>query len=288
MIFLVAAKTSLVSGSSVLKQSSASRHSQYQSDFGRASRPPRTIQHPIGKSSVALLFEFVADFGGSAKAGEPPLPFPPPPPFIPLESSKVDSQIGLLKNFYQERFAAVAATSAHAPPPNPAPAAPAKLPPVNPHSFPSRYSSSSTPFPSTSSLPPSASQPAGVLSVSVVLPDDPPNPTRCKVGPLGQVIMSNPSTGGKKKSKAKDANADKGPDKEGKEVAASGQKKNAPKKKKGKDEQQANGTAGREGNSANSEVNGTSPKKKVKSAGSGKKVINGAKLDVPSAIIASA
>lgn len=64
---MVAAKTSLVSGSSVLKQSSASRHSQYQSDFGRASRPPRTIQHPIGKSSVALLFEFVADFGGQCK-----------------------------------------------------------------------------------------------------------------------------------------------------------------------------------------------------------------------------
>ena len=124
--------------------------------------------------------------------------------------------------------------------------------------------------------------------MSLVIPDDTPNPTRCKVGPLGQVIMSNPSTSGsKKKGKAKDANVDRGPDKKG-DAAIPAQKKKEPKKKKGKDEQGGDGTAEGESNYANPELNGTSPKKKLKSAGSGKKSINSAKLDVPPAIIATA
>ncbi|KAF8584316.1 hypothetical protein K439DRAFT_1633690 [Ramaria rubella] len=64
-------------------------------------------------------------------AGEPPPPFPPPPAFVPLDSSKLDSQIGLLKNFYQERFTALATSSAHPLPPNTAPADPFSLPPLD-------------------------------------------------------------------------------------------------------------------------------------------------------------
>ncbi|KAF8532180.1 hypothetical protein JB92DRAFT_3104283 [Gautieria morchelliformis] len=218
-----------------------------------------------------------------AKAGDPPLAFPPPPPFIPLESSRVDSQIGLLKNFYQERFTALAASSANPPPPNPNPVAlPILAPPTNPYSFANPYSS---PYPSASTLSASSAQPVAALSMSLVLPDDPPNPMRSKVGPLGQVILSNPPTaGGKKKGKAKEANVDRGNDKDGK-GAVSGQKKET-KKRKGKDEQGGGAAGG--GNPANPEVNGTGPKKKPKSAGTGKKSINNAKLDIPPAIIASA
>ena len=235
----------------------------------------------------------------SAKAGEPPLPFPPPPPFIPLDSSKVDSQIGLLKNFYQERFTAFAASSASIPPP-PHPAAPAPAPmlplaaPANRTPLPNPYPpfnpflSSSSTLPSTSAQP----QPMDALATPLVLPDDPPNPTRAKIGPLGQVIMSNPATAGsKKKGKAKDTAGDKGNDKDGGEGTVPGPKKKEPKKKKNKDGQ-AEGVAEVEGNPANPEVNGTGPKKKMKStgAGGGKNSVNSGKpsLEVRPAIIASA
>ncbi|KAF7783329.1 hypothetical protein Agabi119p4_2705 [Agaricus bisporus var. burnettii] len=57
----------------------------------------------------------------AAKPNEPPPPYPPPPPFIPLTSSKLDDQIGLLKPYYQSRFASLAASVVAPPPPPPLP-----------------------------------------------------------------------------------------------------------------------------------------------------------------------
>ncbi|KAF5322499.1 hypothetical protein D9619_002195 [Psilocybe cf. subviscida] len=46
------------------------------------------------------------------KPTEPPPPYPPPPPFVPLTAGKVDDQIGLLKPYYQSRFAVLASANA--------------------------------------------------------------------------------------------------------------------------------------------------------------------------------
>ncbi|KAJ6469019.1 SAGA complex protein [Mycena vitilis] len=55
---------------------------------------------------------------GHAAPKPPPLPYPLPPPFVPLTAAKVDSQIGLLRPYYMQRFTLVAAaTSATAPAP---------------------------------------------------------------------------------------------------------------------------------------------------------------------------
>lgn len=38
--------------------------------------------------------------------------------------------------------------------------------------------------------------------IPLVLPDDPPNPAQTKMGPLGQIVKSNPAAGAKKKKGA--------------------------------------------------------------------------------------
>ncbi|KZT22458.1 hypothetical protein NEOLEDRAFT_1097621 [Neolentinus lepideus HHB14362 ss-1] len=48
----------------------------------------------------------------AAKPAEPPPPFPPPPPLLPLDANSMEDQIGLLKPYYQQRFSALAATTA--------------------------------------------------------------------------------------------------------------------------------------------------------------------------------
>ena len=209
----------------------------------------------------------------SANAGEPPPPFPPPPAFIPLEPHKVDSQIGLLKNFYQERFTALAMSSAPAPPPDVI----ATNLPIMP----------AIPLPAPSSLAASASGPLiPLLSVPLVLPDDSPNPSRTKIGPLGQVIVTNPTTGNKKKGKTKESVPDKSKDNNAEATPAL---KKETKKKKGKHEQMS-GAMDVDGQPANGEVNAAVLKKKPKGGGSGKKSVKNTKLplDVPPAIIASA
>jgi hypothetical protein len=53
----------------------------------------------------------------SEPTGSPPL-FPPPPPFVPLESTRTESEvIGLLRPFYKSRFDALAQSQVATPPP---------------------------------------------------------------------------------------------------------------------------------------------------------------------------
>jgi transcriptional activator SPT7 len=114
------------------------------------------------------------------KPTEPPPPFPPPPPFVPLNFAKVDDQIGLLKPFYQQRFAALSTVAPVQPPPLPGP------------------NIGVVPIPAPPAI-------AATPSPLAILPDDPAEPSHIKMGPLGQIVKGSSATGGsKKKLKRKD------------------------------------------------------------------------------------
>ena len=109
---------------------------------------------------------------------EPPLRYPLPPPFVPLEFPKVEAQIGLLQPFYHARFDAVR------PPPVPV------------------SESSTISVDGESSLPPPP--PAATHGSLPPLQDDPPNPLKIKMGPLGQITVINTAPpAAKKKPSAK-------------------------------------------------------------------------------------
>ncbi|KAH8110536.1 hypothetical protein DFH11DRAFT_1514277 [Phellopilus nigrolimitatus] len=137
----------------------------------------------------------------STKPKEPPLPYPPPPPFIPLESSNVDNQIGLLKNFYVQRFNEHAArTSSSLPPPfikpPPRPLSPTttldlELNGQDVAAYQQEQAQNAVPVPNPA-------------APTLTLPDDPPPPARTKSGPLGQILHPSTSSSAKKKKKPKD------------------------------------------------------------------------------------
>ena len=147
-----------------------------------------------------------------AKPKEPPPPYPPPPPFVPIETSAFDSVPGLLKTYYIRRFNEQASRSMLPPPfiqPLPQSHNPSSRPQT---SIPSR------PLSPTSSLemqlmaevePEDAPIPLPIpqgpvpnpAAPPIQLVDDPPNPSRTKIGPLGQIVR--PSASMKKKDKAK-------------------------------------------------------------------------------------
>ncbi|THH03070.1 hypothetical protein EW145_g6557 [Phellinidium pouzarii] len=126
----------------------------------------------------------------SAKPNEPPPPYPPPPLFVPLDSPRVDAQIGLLRVFYMQRFNEHASRTA------PGQATPfVKLPPRplslttvlelelegrNPAEVLQEHALMAPPVPNPAAPP-------------VLLPDDAPPPARTRSGPLGQIIR--PSAG---------------------------------------------------------------------------------------------
>ena len=122
----------------------------------------------------------------SAKPSEPPPPFPPPPPFVALDSHSVEDQIGLLKPYYHSRLAAVAGLSV------PSVAIPPIPPPFGSHIpgayQPMQYQPVPGPFP-----------PHAVPLPAITLPDDAPTAAQQKIGPLGQVVKTNPSAGAAKK-----------------------------------------------------------------------------------------
>lgn len=126
----------------------------------------------------------------AAKPTEPPPPFPPPPPFVHFTASMADDQVGLLKPYYQHRFAMLATAQGGSPLPHPLPGPP-------PASFPP------TPLPGLllathgPSGPPSA---IPIVRPDLVLPDDIPNPARLKISPIGQIIKTGASAAKKKAS----------------------------------------------------------------------------------------
>lgn len=105
---------------------------------------------------------------GPGGSKEPALPFPPPKPFIPLNSHKLDSQIGLLRGFYRGKFDRLRETTAPPPPLNP----------------------TVTPGTVNAPLPSSASTPFDYSVISPLsLSDDQPSLLRQKMGPNGQVTV---------------------------------------------------------------------------------------------------
>jgi len=121
----------------------------------------------------------------SVQLNEPPLPYPPPPPFIPLDSKTLDHQIGLLKPYYQERLSMLSANA-------PRPSDPLLFSFANPSTAGTNQAS-----PTDTKLP-------------VVLPDDTPNPVHVKIGPLGQITRGPLGGTSKKKAKGKDPAAPAG------------------------------------------------------------------------------
>ena len=136
----------------------------------------------------------------SAIPSEPPLPYPPPPPFVPLRAGDVDDQIGLLKPYYHNRFALLVASSAPsiAVPPAPLPGpvlGPSPLSGNNPSlpgNQPANHSNISNPPP-----PPAPVQ--APPPPDLILPDDVPNPSQLKMSPIGQIMKSSGAGGGTKK-----------------------------------------------------------------------------------------
>jgi len=111
----------------------------------------------------------------SAQPKEPPLPYPPPPSFISIDSKNVEHQIGLLIPYYQERLSALSAAASSNP----------------------------------STTTPDQGSPTDIKPL-VMLPDDPPIPAHVKIGPVGQITRGAPGGASKKKAKAKDPAAPAG------------------------------------------------------------------------------
>ncbi|KAJ7346467.1 hypothetical protein DFH08DRAFT_700766 [Mycena albidolilacea] len=138
-------------------------------------------------------------------AAPPPLPYPLPPPLIPLTAAKVDSQIGLLRPYYMGRFTLIAAAAAAAsapptllqPPLLPGPSLPGLPALPGPSSLPGTLPLPiATPTP-TPMPPPPPPPPPPVIQPYLELPDDPPSAMQAKMGPLGQILLA--KTGAKKK-----------------------------------------------------------------------------------------
>ncbi|KAF8132050.1 hypothetical protein EV363DRAFT_1449731 [Boletus edulis] len=118
------------------------------------------------------------------KPTEPPPPYPPPPPFVPITSKNMEGQIGLLRPYYQERFAMLAPSLSAPPLIIGVPLIP---PPLGVPVFPLELMNTAGPTPGPTLL---------------TLPDDAPPSSQTKLGPIGQIAKSGPS-GGAVKKKAK-------------------------------------------------------------------------------------
>ena len=188
--------------------------------------------------------------------------FPPPPPYVPVETQRIGAQIGLLRSYYNARITALIPL----PPPRPvvpvlAPPTPRALTPpvpvptesapVEPSSPPQETSAPAPIFDpynpsalfiqvpkitpttaSTTSAPPKAPSPGKAADMELapidgtadfivpdeqmaelsiplemlpVLEDDGPDPSRVKVGPLGQIQVPSAATVAKQKRQHKAA-----------------------------------------------------------------------------------
>ncbi|KAH9485856.1 Transcriptional activator spt7 [Psilocybe cubensis] len=146
----------------------------------------------------------------AAKPTEPPPPYPPPPPFIPLTAGKVEDQIGLLKPYYQNRFTQLAASLA----PPPAPAGPSLPGPAmglpGPPSLPGpSMLPPPPPVPNVAgNVPPPSNPPPAptpTISPDLALPDELPNSSQMKIGPIGQIVKAGLATAAKKKARLENA-----------------------------------------------------------------------------------
>ncbi|KAI6007732.1 hypothetical protein F5J12DRAFT_830397 [Pisolithus orientalis] len=74
------------------------------------------IAAELGLSSLSVPRKLLkgkkdATGGVKAKPAEVQLPYPPPPPFIPITSKNVEDQIGLLRPYYHQRLSSLAVTA---------------------------------------------------------------------------------------------------------------------------------------------------------------------------------
>ena len=182
---------------------------------------------------------------GGKRVVEKPLDYPLPPPFLPFTYSRVGEEIGLLKNYYEKRFEALALAAGAAkaqaqaqaqaqgpaPMPNGLPGLPGpSLPNLPGPSIPASAPYPPNPYPGTATDTASTSQPPGavpmgpppppaepapvVIPPDLVLPDDPIPHLQTKMGPLGQITKPAVSVAPSKKKKpaaGDDSGAPSGP-----------------------------------------------------------------------------
>ncbi|TFK71075.1 hypothetical protein BDN72DRAFT_487042 [Pluteus cervinus] len=199
------------------------------------------IAAELGMSSVSIPKKLLRKKGNqksasaAAKPKEPPPPYPPPAPLLPLTSSKVDDQIGLLKHYYQCRFAALAVAAqpsgngALGSSQTPGPGVPPTLsmPPLPGPSFPPlpgprigtplvidniKMESTPTPFQGMGAGIGAGMGEMQVLpQVDLVLPDDVPSTVQMKMGPLGQIVKGGGGSGPAKKKASNKSGGATGP-----------------------------------------------------------------------------
>jgi len=168
------------------------------------------ITSELGVSSLSIPKKLLRPKGARIGAGntlptkptEPPPPFPPPPPFVPLESTRMEDEvIGLLRPYYKTRFDALAQSVGPPKPPSSTDGATAV---GNPSiSQPPSFIPGLLPLPFPTLPQPTLQQPPQPsLPSALVLPDDVPNPSQTKMGPLGQ-IAGGKSAGAAAKKKPK-------------------------------------------------------------------------------------
>jgi hypothetical protein len=71
----------------------------------RARGTPRAQTQRMGYHSSPPPLSYSRLYCHSAKSAEPPPPYPPPQPFVPLTSETVKNQIGLLRGYFEHRLA---------------------------------------------------------------------------------------------------------------------------------------------------------------------------------------
>src|SRR5260370_32974470 len=78
---------------------------RYPNVSSKARGTPKAQTLCTGYRSSLLSLLFIRLYCYSAKSAEPPPPYPPPEPFVPLAGEAVKDQIGLLRGYLEHRLA---------------------------------------------------------------------------------------------------------------------------------------------------------------------------------------
>jgi len=90
--------------------------------FSRARGIPKAQTQRMNYLSFPplLSLSYSRPYSHRSKSDEPPPPYPPPQPFVPLPAESVKSQVGLLRGYFEHRFASTGLDTLPDDPPNPA------------------------------------------------------------------------------------------------------------------------------------------------------------------------
>jgi len=104
-LLTILARIFWVYASLALLPSSAFPLYRYPNASSKARGTPKAQTLCTGYRSSLLSLLFIRLYCYSAKSAEPPPPYPPPEPFVPLAGEAVKDQIGLLRGYFEHRLA---------------------------------------------------------------------------------------------------------------------------------------------------------------------------------------